>query len=335
MNVPKISVLMSVYNETESDLRASVESVLNQTFKDFEFIIVNDNPTNDAIKSIITKYAEKDSRIKLVFNKYNIGLAASLNKAAKIATGEFYIRTDADDICDLRRFEKQYKIIKENDYDLVCSDYYIIDENGEIIDKLDLWYDSVSISKLLPLKNIIHHPTVIIRADSFNSLGGYRDFPCAQDYDLWLRMKEANYKFYMINEKLLYYRVRPNSITNKNRYKQINTIRYIRKLYYDKRKTSIDSYNYSNYLKFLDDNGVNDPETVNKVLKSLEQFSEGKKYIKNKEIFLGFFKIIKAITGTNYYIKNLPTKVKFFVYSKLLKISYILYRRFLEEKYVD
>ena len=330
-----ISVLMSVYNETPSDLIASIESVLNQTYKDFEFIIVNDNPTNDTIKSIITRYAEKDSRIKLVFNKHNLGLAASLNKAAKIANGEFYIRTDADDICDLRRFEKQYKIIKENGYDLVCSDYYVIDENGKIIDKPDLWYDSVSISKLLPFKNIIHHPTVIIRADSFNNLGGYRNFPCAQDYDLWLRMKETDCKFYMINEKLLYYRVRSNSISNKNRYKQINTIRYIRKLYYDKRKNSLNSYNYNDYLKFLDDNGVNNPEAISKFLKSQEQLRQGKKYIKNKKIILGLFKIIKGIISTDYYIQNLPNKIKFTIYSKILKMSYILYRRFQEDKYVN
>ncbi|CAM5185006.1 O-antigen biosynthesis glycosyltransferase WbnJ [Ureibacillus acetophenoni] len=193
----KISVLMSVYNETKEDLIKSIESVLNQTLTCFEFIIVNDNPNNTTLINVLKHYEKIDKRVKIIYNVSNLGLALSLNKAAEIATGEYFIRTDADDICSIDRFEKQYNFIKDTNYDLVCSDYYFIDELGEPINRSVRWYEHNSLKKLLPFHNVIHHPTVIMRASVFRSLNGYRNFPCAQDYDLWLRMLLNDCNFYM------------------------------------------------------------------------------------------------------------------------------------------
>ena len=108
--MPTISVIMSVYNG-ESYLKDSIDSILNQTFNDFEFIIVNDN-SNDSSKEIILSYA--DERIIYLENKQNIGLASSLNKAIKKAKGIFIARMDDDDISYADRFRLQVDFLESN-----------------------------------------------------------------------------------------------------------------------------------------------------------------------------------------------------------------------------
>lgn len=312
----ELSVLMSVYNEKEEDLMASIESVIGQTFNDFEFIIVNDNPENYTIRMLVESYAKKDNRIKIINNKINLGLAESMNIGASMAKGKYILRTDADDICDLRRFEKQYKIIKEYDYDLVCSDYYFIDEQGNMIDRTINWYDSKSIKKLLPYHNVIHHPTVLMKTSIFRSLNGYRNFPCAQDYDLWLRMVANNCSFYMVPEKLLYYRIRENSITGKNKFKQIHTIRYIRDLYNKYKKTGIDNFNYSQYHHYLKLKKVEDKKTLENYKQYFKLYHTGINDIKNKKLFNGLVKVLSSIVCSHYYRTSILEKIKFYIVLK-------------------
>lgn len=330
-----ISVLMSVYNETESELRQSIESVLNQTFNDFEFIIVNDNPSNSVINKVINEYVNLDSRIKILINETNIGLAESMNKAASIAKGRYYLRTDADDICELSRFEKQYKIISENGYDIVFSDYFVINENGDYIEKGNTWFDSYTIKKLLPFENIIHHPTVIMKASSFNKINGYRNFLCAQDYDLWLRMVLENYSFYMMRDKLLMYRVRTASTTSRKKFMQICTLNYIMQLYDIKKKTDIDSYSYNEYLKYLENNGVFDLKKRNDFMNSLNLYQEGVKELKRKMVFSGTKKILLSLKRSNKLRITLKRKIKYITYSKLLKLLKITRRQALYVKKIN
>ncbi|MFC9597773.1 glycosyltransferase [Peribacillus butanolivorans] len=308
--MPTISVLMSVYNETESELRTSIDSILNQTYQNFEFIIVNDNPHNNLIRKIINSYAKQDERIKAILNEKNIGLAASLNKAASVAIGEYYLRMDADDISDLYRIERQLRKIKEYDYDLVCSDYYFIDENGNLLDREVKIFNNENIIKMLPKQNVIHHPTVLMKSKVFHDLNGYRDFPCAQDYDLWLRMVANNYTFHMIPEKLLYYRIRKNSITGKNKLKQIQTIKYIRMIFNDYQKTGIDQYNYNNYIVYL--KKVEDKKTIRDFDNYYSIYQEGIGNIKNKRIIEGLKKVIPIIIRSKYFRLRILEKIKFF-----------------------
>src|SRR3990172_12530717 len=112
MNNPVITVLMSAYN-AEKYLREAIESILNQTFKDFEFIIINDCST-DKTKKIIEEYANKDARIKLINNATNLGLTKSLNIGLKEARGEYVARLDADDVALPERLEKQYEFMNKN-----------------------------------------------------------------------------------------------------------------------------------------------------------------------------------------------------------------------------
>ncbi|MEW8956830.1 glycosyltransferase family 2 protein, partial [Clostridium sp.] len=111
---PKISIIMAAYNETRQWLSKAIESILNQSYRDFEFIIILDNPKNQELKDLITEYLKKDGRIKFFINEENLGLIKSLNKGIKEAKGEYIGRMDADDICYLNRLQVQLDFLESN-----------------------------------------------------------------------------------------------------------------------------------------------------------------------------------------------------------------------------
>ena len=126
-----ISVLMSIYNESINEIRQSIDSIIGQTYSDFELIVVIDQPSYKDAQLLLEWYVSKDVRIRYFVNKQNIGLALSMNFAAEQAKGEFLLRMDADDICLKDRFQLQYDSIITGKYDLVCGSYKYIDEKRE------------------------------------------------------------------------------------------------------------------------------------------------------------------------------------------------------------
>jgi len=180
---PRISVIMSVYNG-ESYLREAMESILNQTFADFEFIIVNDASTDTSLK-IIQSY--DDERIKVINNEKNIGLTKSLNIAIEQAQGEFIARQDADDISLPNRFEEQLRYFEQHpEVALLGTSIYIIDENGKILGKRAL---SVDPSKNFFQGSWFAHGSAMFKNKVVHALGGYNElFRYCQDYELWLRI---------------------------------------------------------------------------------------------------------------------------------------------------
>ena len=134
MEEDKISVIMTVYKESKEELKESFESIINQTYKNIEFIIVIDNPKEQWRIDFIKSY--NDSRVKLVVNKENLGLPLSLNKALKLVTGNYIARMDADDISILDRLEKQLTYLKNSDCDLVgCYMQYFYDNENQQLAK--------------------------------------------------------------------------------------------------------------------------------------------------------------------------------------------------------
>ncbi|EQC58542.1 hypothetical protein N219_11235 [Limosilactobacillus fermentum MTCC 8711] len=131
----EISVVMSVYNERPEQVRQSVEAILGQTYLPTEFIIVLDNPNQNDLKALLQIYDQQNDIIKLVFNRENIGLAASLNKAIKLANGELIARMDADDISEPKRLELELKELKRRSLDLVSGNIVYIDESGSVTGK--------------------------------------------------------------------------------------------------------------------------------------------------------------------------------------------------------
>ena len=314
-----LSIIMSTYNETIEEIKLAIESVLNQSYSEFEFIIVCDNPENYELINIIQKYTESDNRIIFLKNKKNIGLALSLNRAARHAEGKFLARMDADDISYLHRFEKQMNCILRYNYDLVCSLYDIIDENNKIIFSKQNSIPDKFIGTILPLKNIIHHPTVIMRKEAFEKVGGYRNFPCSQDYDLWLRMCYNGTKIHIMDDVLLQYRIRDTSISNRKKYQQLCTLSYIRKLYSQRLIHGSDNFSVSSYNKYLESLGVNDVGKEKKFLTAEKFFKEGKKRIKEKLFFTGCINIIKAFAISKYYRQNFMLILKRYKFKKIIK----------------
>ena len=210
MNTPVISILMSVYNG-EKHLYAAVDSILKQTFKDFEFIIINDGST-DRTREILESY--QDERIVLIHQE-NKGLTRALNKGLSLAKGEFVARMDADDSCKPERLKKQVAFLRENpEIVLLGSNCFNVDGDGDIIGQIDLPTDGVQIKWNLLFHNCLRHSTIMFRRKEVNDLGGYKSTICyAQDYDLWLRIAER-YPIACLKDPLIYYRIpRKGTIT--------------------------------------------------------------------------------------------------------------------------
>lgn len=183
LNNPVISVIMSVYNG-ERYLKEAIDSILNQTFADFEFIIVNDASTDSSLK-IMQSY--DDERIKIISNEKNIGLTKSLNKALEQARGGFIARQDADDSSLPNRLEEQLRYFKQHpEVALLGTSLYIIDENGKIIGRRAL---SVDPSKEFFKGSWFAHGSAMFKSEVAHEFGGYNElFRYCQDYELWLRI---------------------------------------------------------------------------------------------------------------------------------------------------
>lgn len=244
---PLVSVVMSTYNESSKDLELSIQSILQQSYKNIEFIIVLDNPQNEVIRNVLNRYKVLDKRVFVLENKKNMGLVKSLNKALKVVNGKYIARMDADDISDKDRISKQVDILESDDeISLVGTDILLIDEkNREINSDNLLISDSEQLKKCIGLCNCIAHPTWMFRKSILKDLNGYNEIPCAEDYDFLIRMSIRGHKFYNIDEKLLKYRIRQNSITQSNEYKQLIMTTRIRKAY---KKSGNSVSNYSNQI---------------------------------------------------------------------------------------
>ena len=133
-NRPKVSVVMSFYKEPLQWMNLALDSILDQTFRDFEIILICDNPDYKEGIAYAQKRAEQDSRVRLIINDTNIGLTKSLNKGIRLAEGKYIARMDADDIAFPQRFEKQVEFLENNpDVSVCASDVHIINAEGEIV----------------------------------------------------------------------------------------------------------------------------------------------------------------------------------------------------------
>ncbi|MCJ7773765.1 MAG: glycosyltransferase, partial [Desulfobacterales bacterium] len=178
----EISVLMSVHNG-EKYLPRAVKSILNQTFTDFEFIIINDC-SNDQTPHILESFGKKDARIIIFRNKKNIGLTKSLNIGLKLAKGKYIARMDADDISHPSRFAKQLDFMEKHpEIGITGTAYEVIDEKGKIIDRLSQPTEDDYIRWQTLFYNSFCHPSIIIRKSILDQNNiHYGNMRYAQDY---------------------------------------------------------------------------------------------------------------------------------------------------------
>ena len=215
MNPPLVSVIMSVYNG-EKYLVQAIDSILNQTYQNFEFIIIEDCSTDNSL-DILEEYAKKDSRIKIIKKEKNIGIKGfikNLNLGISIAKGKYIARMDADDISLPERFQKQVDFLENNpEITLLGAQLNLINEQNKITGEAIGALQHRDIVKKITSQIQLFHPVIMFRKDQNIQ---YREkFIYCEDYDLYLNLITQGKKLANINEKLLHYRILESSISRK------------------------------------------------------------------------------------------------------------------------
>ena len=212
--MPTISVAMSVYNG-EKYLSESIESILNQSFGNFEFIIADDG-SKDNTYNILNRYANIDKRIKIIKNDKNIGLTKTLNIILEKSSGDYIARMDADDISRPLRFEKQINFFKKNSNVGVCSVNGIILGNDKKFINQKIFLEHEGIDALLIFKNSMPHAPVMIRKKILhdNNIKYNENYIVMQDYELWINLIKVT-KFNILEEVLYEVRDHDKRITFK------------------------------------------------------------------------------------------------------------------------
>lgn len=216
-DLPALSVVMAVYNADEAGLRASIESVLAQSFTDFEFILIDDGST-DGSRAVMEEYAARDRRVR-VLSHPNVGLTRSLNIGIAAARGALIARQDADDVSYPKRFEMQVALFDDPAVVLAggnCDDLY---EDG----RRGVWgaYEAAALQRVVFMKTPFAHSTAMMRTALCRDLRGYDEsFLTAQDMELWMRMARRG-RLAMVAEPVLARRAAgASSISRRRRRRQ-------------------------------------------------------------------------------------------------------------------
>jgi glycosyltransferase involved in cell wall biosynthesis len=222
------SIVMSVYNG-EKYVEEAILSILNQSYKEFEIIIIDDGSTDSSLE-LIKKMIENNPQVLLI-SQNNMGLIYSLNLAISKSKYEYIVRMDADDICKINRLEQIKKVITNNSYNLISSRAEIIDENNSYVCFSKEISDDNFILKRLPYINEIFHPSVCFKKSFFYDCGQYKpEEKSVEDILLWKRMVNKDVKYKFINEVLISYRINPDSVrgVDYKRYKYILALECLR-----------------------------------------------------------------------------------------------------------
>ena len=208
---PAISVVMPVYN-AEPFVAETMDSILGQTFRDFEFVCINDG-SKDGSLAILERYAKQDPRVRVI-SRPNTGLVPALNEGLELSRGRYIARIDSDDLSAPNRFALQFaRMEAEPALVALGSNADAMDEQGNLLGAYDnpLTHEEIERAHLAGMSSI-HHPAVMMRADAVRRVGGYRKetWPC-EDYDLWMRLGEVG-RLANLPERLLTKRLMAGSI---------------------------------------------------------------------------------------------------------------------------
>lgn len=217
--MPQVSVVMSVYKEPIEWLQLAIDSILNQTFADFDFIIVCDNPDYKEGIALLKKYANIDNRIRLIFNQENLGLTKSLNRGISLSRGEYIVRMDADDISLKNRIEVEFNYMKQHPRVDVCGTNKRAFGNVNIFTRKTNWNIPCSENEIkvcMYLASPIVHPSVIMKKVICGKEVSYNEnYRMGQDYMLWHELLIDGAVIVNINQVLLNYRISRSQISSK------------------------------------------------------------------------------------------------------------------------
>lgn len=223
---PDISVVMSVYNG-ETYLREAVDSILAQSYKNFEFVIIDDGSTDTTLK-ILQSY--QDPRI-VIISRSNKGLVASLNEGIKKARGTYIARQDADDRSASQRLAKQIKVAKATGAGVVGTAFAMLSTAGDVVGQQAVHEDEAALKLALRTGNPFGHGSIMMLRSAVQAVGGYSDkVGPAEDYDLWLRLAPTT-AFAGLNQVLYFWRVNPTGISHQNSAGQVASADRLRAAY--------------------------------------------------------------------------------------------------------
>lgn len=300
MSEKLISVIMSTYNETSEELEKSISSILNQSYKNIEVIIIDDNPNNEKIKNFLKDLA--DNRIHVIYNDENIGLVASLNKALRYTNGEYIARMDADDIAIETRLEREICYLINNNLDLVGTFVTLIDEKDTIIKPVMRFPTNENeIRKFIKWGNCLAHPTWLAKKEVFKELNGYRKATHCEDYDFILRALKKGYKIANLPEVGLKYRIRNEGISRSNRIKQ-----YLLRNFLSDNRDNIDVINENDIEDYLGSQLFVEQE------KKVVEYFECKQKFRDS-IFSGKCISLIRILVNRYFWKDIAEKITLFL----------------------
>lgn len=292
-----ISVILPVYNG-EKYLKESIESILNQTYTNFEFIIINDG-SKDSSLEIIKEYEKEDERIVAV-SRENKGLIATLNEGIEKAKGKYIARMDQDDISLPQRLETQLKYMITNNLDICGGNYLIIDQNSKTISTSEV-PENFSEILLTMVSNVpFAHPSVMIKIFFLDDkklkygINGYRN---AEDLDLWINMYNKNAKFGNVREQIMKYRVIATSMSRTNHKKiKIESNASFNKLMKERKNEFEELFNH------MERKNLTNTMQLNLVRANWRYFFLNKNY---KFLFLNFKKIrfYNVLKGTLSFFK--------------------------------
>ena len=280
MKQPLISVIMSTYNE-EKYIETSLKSLLNQTFKEFEIIIVDDAST-DNTKQLIQGL--QDERIHLICNEENRGLTKNLNKALKYVTGKYIARMDGDDIAFPTRFEKQVQYMEKHPETMLVSCYTKSFGDSDLVFALP--DDSEVLRVRMLVRPVYAHPGFMMRRELIEA--GYQyneEYRTAQDYEFASRVAEK-YKIGLVPEVLLLYRVHKKQISAKAGNQQFNNADKIRKHQLERLGIQLSETEWENYQDLVKESKVDSLESFDKVYKIIQKIlqSNEKTKIYNSQV---------------------------------------------------
>lgn len=217
--MPKVSLIMATFNDQPKYLNIAIESIINQSFKDWELIIVDDSNDANTIETI-DRYSKKDNRIKVVRNnETKYGFVPALNVGLEKACGNYIGRMDGDDISYPMRLEKEVDFLEANlEIDVVGTQTAIIDENGNKTSEIRFPAHGVKFSVFQIFRCPMQHGTILMRSKLINHGIRYDEhFKRSEDLELWLRLQKKGYRLYNIQEILYDFRIVNSYAQKRNR----------------------------------------------------------------------------------------------------------------------
>ena len=293
----KITVVMPAYREKAEQIEVAIDSILNQTYQEFQYIIVLDDPQNKELETLIRAYAEKDARISLYINEKNSGCPFSKDRGIRLADTEYVAIMDSDDIARPHRLEKQLQKMELETVDIIAGYVTVIDEKGRELHKMDnLPLTHEEIVKKMRVNNCMPHPTWFLRKDVYLELGGYSDIQGCEDYDFLLKALSKGYKLGMVNDIVLDYRLSTQSISRNNLYKQYLMMRYLQDKYFN-HKSNYSCYEEYEKAKFTE-------KRAEKYAKASGLFEKAIAYkTQNRFFYMGWYVILAICCSREYALK--------------------------------